>query len=121
MQTAETSKGVDRPPAAGGLFTRKASGLVREIGLRDALAVNASAISFGGLIVVFISALASFQQADLTWPIIVGFVLLLPMTVEYGQLASTMPRSGGDYVFLGRMLHPALRPAVWFGFMVLLA
>lgn len=121
MQTAETFKGVDRPPAASGLFTRKASGLVREIGLRDALAVNASAISLGGVIVVFISALASFAQADLTWPIIVGFVLLLPMTVVYGQLSAAMPRSGGDYIFVGRILHPALGAAVGFGLLILLA
>src|SRR5579872_6984573 len=121
METIERSGSAQRSDAATGLFTRKASGLVREMGLSDALGINASAISLGGVIVVFISALASFQQADLTWPIIVGFFLLLPMTLVYGQLAAAMPRSGGDYIFVGRILHPALGAAVGFGLLILLA
>ncbi len=121
METLERSRSVQQSAAASGLFTRKASGLVRDIGLGSALGINASAISFGGVIVVFVSALSSFQNADLTWPIIVGFFLLLPMTLVYGQLAAAMPRSGGDYVFVGRILHPALGAAVGFGLLILLA
>jgi basic amino acid/polyamine antiporter, APA family len=121
MDTVERSSSVQKSEAAGGLFTRKASGLVREMGLTDALGINASAISLGGVIVVFISALATFQQADLTWPIIVGFFLLVPMTLVYGQLTAAMPRSGGDYIFVGRILHPALGAAVGFGLLILLA
>ena len=81
METAQN------PEAVGdGLYTRKASGLVREIGLRDAFAINVAGVSFGAVIVVLLFALSAFENADLTWPIVIAAALLVPVTLVYGQL-----------------------------------
>ena len=35
-------------------------------------------------------------------------LLILPLALVYGYLASAMPRSGGDYVYVSRVLGPAV-------------
>ena len=50
------------------LFVRKSSGLVREIGLRDALSVAAGGVCPYVNVVVFYIYLAFVSNADLTLP-----------------------------------------------------
>ena len=40
--------------------------------------------------------------------ITIGFLLSLIVNFVYYTLAVTIPRSGGDYVYISRILHPAL-------------
>jgi basic amino acid/polyamine antiporter, APA family len=118
-----TSVSVGEPPSApkagGELFIRKSSGLVREIGLRDALSVAAGGVSPYVNVVVFYIYLAFVSNADLTLPLIVGAVLLVPLTLSYAQLVAAMPRSGGDYVYASRLIHPLVGAFVGMGFMLL--
>jgi amino acid transporter len=120
METVEQPNAPTVPRDVGGpgLYTRKSSGLVREIGLRDALAINLSGVSLGSIVIGFSAALATFQNANLTLPIIIGALILVPMILVYGQLTAAMPRTGGDYVFQGRILHPALGAAAGFAMLV---
>jgi APA family basic amino acid/polyamine antiporter len=114
--------GTTEAPATGsGLFERKASGLVREIGLRDAFTLNLSVLNLAGPVIVIISALALFPGLDMTWPIVVAGAISLPLALIYSQLAAAMPRSGGDYIFVGRLLHPALGAAVGFALLISIA
>ena len=39
---------------------------------------------------------------------LVGGVIALAGALSYGELAAAMPRSGGEYHFLGRIYHPVL-------------
>jgi amino acid transporter len=107
------------PPAGGDLFVRKSSGLVREIGLRDALSVAAGGVSPYVNVVVFYIYLAFVPNADLSLPLIVGAILLVPLALSYAQLVSAMPRSGGDYVYASRLIHPLVGAFVGMGFMLL--
>jgi APA family basic amino acid/polyamine antiporter len=109
------------PREAPELFVRRSSGLVRAIGLKEALAVNVSALNFGALIVILGSALASFERFDMTWPLVIAGVLLVPTALVYAQLTAAMPRSGGDYVFVGRILSPAMGAATGFALLVFFA
>jgi basic amino acid/polyamine antiporter, APA family len=90
------------------LFTRQASGLVREMGLRDAFALNITIVSplffFASYAVFF----GGFPHADLVIPIFLAAFASVFLGAVYGQLVATMPRSGGDYVFLSRITHPAI-------------
>src|SRR6187200_2213245 len=71
-------------PGGSGVFLRRATGLVREVGLFDAFVMN----TIGMKVVIGTLTMA--------------FTLLW----VYSEFAAAMPRSGGDYVFVSRALHP---------------
>jgi basic amino acid/polyamine antiporter, APA family len=108
----------DAPLAPSGLFVRKSSGLVRELGVRDAWAINTGAVNPTGIGFFFFVILAGFKGVDLTWPVLISFVGTLLLVFAYSQLVATMPRSGADYVYASRAIHPALGSAVGFALFV---
>jgi len=101
MSTAEE---VTKPE----VFVRKASGLVRTAGTWDVLAYNINFTSIG-LLLVFLIMLgpAFYPGINMAASAIICTVLLIPLALTFGYLASTMPRSGGDYVYVSRVLGPA--------------
>lgn len=119
MASIPASETATAPGAGSDLFLRKSSGLVREIGLRDALSVAAGGVSPYVNVVVFYIYLAFVSNADLTLPLIVGAVILVPLTLSYAQLVSAMPRSGGDYVYASRLIHPLVGAFIGTGFLLL--
>jgi APA family basic amino acid/polyamine antiporter len=102
--------------APDGLFARKSSGLVRELGVRDALSINLGSLAPTGIGFFFFAVLAGFPGTDLTWPLIIGFVGVVLLSLMYSQLIAAMPRSGADYVYTSRILHPILGSAVGLAF-----
>jgi amino acid transporter len=91
------------------MFVRKASGLTREFGLFDTFAFNTLGFALGLVIMVtplFVGGL--FPGANIFGMLIIGTVLTLFNGLCYGLLSAAMPRSGGDYVYNGRILHPAM-------------
>ena len=90
------------------VFVRKASGLVRTAGVWDVLAYNINFTSIG-LLLIFLILLgpAFYPGVSMATSAIVCTLLLLPLSLVFGYLASTMPRSGGDYVYVSRVLGPA--------------
>jgi amino acid transporter len=99
------------------LFARKASGLVREFGFFDAYVFNTMgyAIGVGGATVPFLIAAAT-PGANLYAVLTLGALLALFNGFTYGLLSGVMPRSGGDYVYNSRALHPAIGFAANWGF-----
>ena len=91
------------------VFVRKASGLVRTAGTWDVLAYNINFTSIG-LLLVFLIMLgpAFYPGISMAWSAIICVLLILPLSLVFGYLASTMPRSGGDYVYVSRVMGPAL-------------
>jgi len=90
------------------VFVREATGLVRQFSGWDSFAVQ-----FGGDVVVV--ALATLFVATTYLPgadLVVALLVLLPVLAFYfiaiSQVGVAMPRSGGDYVFTSRALHPSL-------------
>ena len=91
------------------MFVRRASGLTREFGLFDAFAFNTLGFALGLVIMVtplFVGGL--FPGANIYGMLIIGTILTVFNGLCYGLLAGAMPRSGGDYVYNGRILHPAI-------------
>ncbi len=89
-------------------FTREATGLVREFSALDSFGFQ-----FGGIVtVVGISTLFISFSFLLGANIVYSLLILLPILLLYyiveTQLSIVMPRSGGDYVFTSRILHPAI-------------
>jgi amino acid transporter len=104
----EVGPGRGQPPGApSGLFVRKSSGLVREMGWRDSIGVALSGINPATVVALYSAVTIVFvSTASLTWPYIIAALIMIPLAISYGQLVAAMPRSGGDYVYLSRIFHP---------------
>lgn len=91
------------------VFVRKASGLTRTAGTWDVLAYNVNFTSIGLLLLfLFLFGPSFYPGVSMIWSTVICVVLILPLALVYGYLASAMPRSGGDYVYVSRVLGPAL-------------
>ncbi len=97
-------------PAAQTLYTRQATGLVREIGLGSNIALNVSFISIPLAVLIATQAPFAFPGASPFWVTVIAAALCVFPTLMYGLFMAVMPRSGGDYVFVSRSIHP------WVGF-----
>lgn len=96
-------------PADSSLFARNATGLVRGVSPRSAFVIN------------FIpghpvqSLAASFFVVFSLFPggsYLLGLLLVIPLSLAFsyafGLLTQMIPRSGGDYMLVSRVIHPAV-------------
>lgn len=88
------------------VFTRKASGLVRVMSPYSAFIYN---ILTMGLIFpwTYLWAPGALPGGNLFWGIILAMILEIPIAFAYVWLATSMPRTGGDYVFQSRVFGGA--------------
>jgi amino acid transporter len=104
--------------AGGGqLFVRQSTGLVREASALDAAIFNAVFSAPVGATLAWgvFFALSAFPGSDLVWATIISFVINIPVLLMMSLLASSMPRTGGDYVWVSRILSPPLALVSNFG------
>ncbi len=90
------------------LFVRKSTGLVREASALDATIFNAVFSAPVGATLAWgvFFALTAFPGADLVAAVLWSFVLNIPILIMMSLLASSMPKTGGDYVWVSRILAP---------------
>jgi amino acid transporter len=110
-----------RAPAGPGLFTRKATGLVREGRTRDALFYNLLWSSVALTFAFYWLFYAFYPGSNAMVAFLVAAVLGIPGAFLYAMLTSLMPRTGGDYVFNSRSLHPSIGFAANFSYSFWLA
>lgn len=92
------------------VFVRKATGLVREVGLTSAVLfclLFATQVHGMAFIMPYYWLFGDFS-GSLWWGIAIGFAIIFLVNSVYAHFSSAMPRSGGDYIFLGRTIHPLL-------------
>jgi amino acid transporter len=97
-------------PVEGKMFLRQATGLVREVSLLDAFIMNTFGMNVAvGAVFLFLQAPADFPNGNMLLAVVLG-TLLMAFTLlwVYSTFSAAMPRSGGDYVFVSRTLHPFL-------------
>jgi len=84
--------------------------------VRDALFYNV--LTCGVLSItplwVFLAGPASFAGGNLSLAILLAGVFTIPVGLAYAMLACSMPRTGGEYVYQSRILHPSVGFAVVF-------
>lgn len=103
-----TTTSTGAPTSAPGLFTRKATGLVREGRTRDALFYNLLWSSVGLTFAFYWLFAAFYPGSSALLAFLIAAALGLPGAFLYAMLSQLMPRTGGDYVFNSRALHPSL-------------
>lgn len=97
-----------RPAAGQGLFTRQSSGLVRELGIPAATAISLASVAVVNTFINFNAGLTAFNQADMTLPLLLGAGIWLVAMFAYKYLLEAIPRAGGEYVYVSRIISPAL-------------
>ncbi len=96
-------------PSYPGTFVRRASGLVRTAGPLDVLAYNINFISIGLLLTfMFLFMPSLYPGVNMYLSMLIAIIITVPTGLVYGFLSASMPRSGGDYVYVSRILGPAL-------------
>ncbi|HEY1507354.1 MAG TPA: APC family permease [Solirubrobacteraceae bacterium] len=97
------------------LFVRQSSGLVRNVSVTNALFFNVAAFVGVGLTLYPIFYSLAFVPvwrwgpfSEYGWAAIIAGLFCVLLALIYASLTSVMPRSGGDYVFSSRIVHPFL-------------
>ena len=91
------------------LFQRQATGLVREAGTWSTLIYNINFVSIG-LMMLFVIQLepAFYPGGDMLVSYLLALAIVLPTSLVFAMLSAAMPRSGGDYIYVSRILGPRL-------------
>ena len=91
-------------PDKGDLFQRKATGLLKGWSVRDAFIYSAFAINLVTLGLWIFSFAPFIPEGSLIWAISLAGLYLVFQAVTYASLIAVMPRAGGDYVWMSRVL-----------------
>ncbi len=92
---------------AGEVFARKASGMTRVVSPWTALAYSFVAPNITQASFYLLWAVTLYQGAQMHAAIL--FMLtLIPFAAIYVYFSSSMPRSGGEYIYISRVLTPFL-------------
>jgi amino acid transporter len=100
--------------AAGGsneapVFARASTGLVRELGAWRAFILTFGWVNLGSGAATFFAFALFMYPGTIPWiPLTIGMILGLIYGWVYVLLGHSMPRTGGDYVWTSRIVHPAL-------------
>lgn len=88
-----------------GTFARKSSGLVRQVSTQDAFFYGMNAITLSYFAFILFKW-PNYPGASITWSIVITTLGAMCVGVVYALFASVYPRSGGEYVFASRIIHP---------------
>jgi APA family basic amino acid/polyamine antiporter len=106
------TEGGEKPAPQGGspnVYARKATGLVREVSPFSTFVFNMAGQPTSVLLAtsVFL-ALALFPGGSIWLGFAMALGVALVISVCFGLFTSAIPRSGGDYVLVGRVTHPLI-------------
>src|SRR6202158_6227201 len=92
------------------LFVRNSTGLVRSASAVDATIFNAviSAPIGSTLAWSIFFTLVAFPGADPVGVLVITLIISGPVLIMFALLGASMPRVGGDYVWVSRVLSPPL-------------
>jgi len=98
-------------------FARKASGLVRGLSFVDAFGVGFMNQGLTPSMWVMISfGLGVYTGGNLIWATLLSALLCgVGFSLVWGILGGSMPRSGGEYIYNSRIIHPIVGIAESFG------
>jgi basic amino acid/polyamine antiporter, APA family len=101
---ASTVGDVSYPSGERTLFARKATGLVRGWSVRDGFIYAFFSINLVTLGMFIFSYAVFIPDGSLMWAVILSGAYLVLQAITYSSLIAAMPRAGGDYVWISRVL-----------------
>src|ERR1019366_9037393 len=106
VQGGGTMSTTDRGLGNAGVFTRASSGLVRSVGTLDTAFYGMMQIGIPYVIFI-IAAWVSYPGSSMELATAITIVGSVCLGITYALYSAVYPRSGGEYVFLSRTIHPA--------------
>jgi basic amino acid/polyamine antiporter, APA family len=108
-----SSEAAARPGRGAGvestrLFVRQTSGLVRELGIPAATGISLASVAVVNTFINFNAGLTDFAKADMYLPLVAAAVIWLVAMFAYRYLLRAVPRAGGEYVYLSRIVSPVV-------------
>src|SRR3954452_16761100 len=99
MATVASGDSVERA-----VFVRKATGLVRGWSTRDAFIYATFSINLVTLGLYIFGYAPFIPKGSLVWAVLLAGFYLVVQGITYASLIAAMPRAGGDYVWISRVL-----------------
>ena len=94
--------------AVEAIHHRQASGLVREGKPTDGALFNVLGTTLGPVIGwILLFAIPFYPGSNVLLATAIAFACCIGLNIVYALFAATMPRSGGDYVFISRTFSPS--------------
>jgi len=90
------------------VFVRRASGLVREVGPFTALSIVLCHVIGGGINKFSVTASVAYPGANVPVAFIVAGIPTILLGIVIALMAIAMPRAGGDYIYITRVLDPTI-------------
>lgn len=90
------------------VFARRASGLVRELTIQDVILWAFSAQVASGINFYSVRIATSNPGADAGLSFLICALILLPIAVTLAMLSASMPRAGGPYIWVSRIINPTI-------------
>jgi amino acid transporter len=106
----------------GDVYARRASGLIRNISAFDAMIFNIMVMAPMAVLVYGVWASIIYPGAHLPTTALLAIPISIIIGLFYALFSISMPRAGGDYIWVSRILHPSVGYAInFFLFMVILS
>jgi amino acid transporter len=103
-----------KPP----LFVREATGLIRQLTSRDVLMFNLLNMGLPWPLLYIYFAGSTYQGIDTPLTVLLAFAPNILIAGLYYYMTSAFPRTGGDYVWVSRIIHPSIGFMESFGVVV---
>lgn len=90
------------------VFIREATGLIRQLTARDVIMFNILNMGMVWAFLYIFFAGSLYPGVNVPLTVLVALVPNLIIALLYYYLTISFPRTGGDYVWVSRLLHPAI-------------
>jgi len=90
------------------LFVRDATGLVRELSAIDVVIWAVASPAASGMLYYQVSTATKYAGANAALSFFIGGVTLIPIVLCLAYMLQVMPRSGGMYVSMSRLVDPTV-------------
>lgn len=100
------------------VFVRRASGLVREVGPWTLAAATFAWTLGAGIHRMMTESNYFYPGGDVALGFTIAGAMIILTALLYTWLMLAMPRTGGDYIFISRVIHPAIAFIVSWGFYI---